>query len=78
MIDVHCSILRQVFHDLMVNSYGMQSKQLRNDVLIICLQIAQICPDAPFIVSSLHKLCARGFMSRRADYVQSFLIEWNN
>ncbi len=47
-----CSILRHVFHDLMTDCSSAQAKQLRNDFLMICLQVARICPDAPFVVST--------------------------
>ena len=44
--------LQYLFHDLIaMSNSGMKIKQLRNDVLMICLKIAQLCPDAPFIVS---------------------------
>ncbi len=49
------SILRGVFCELMVESdKGVQNRQLRNDMLMICSRIAQLCPDAPFVVSYIH------------------------
>lgn len=44
------SILKQVFHDLVLHSSSQQSKQLRNDVLTICSLVTQQCPNAPFVV----------------------------
>ena len=44
--------LKAVFYGLMMNSdKGLQNRQLRNDLLMICSRIAQLCPDAPFVVS---------------------------
>ena len=45
-----CRILKDVLFNQVVSASSMQSKQLRNDILMICLCVAQICPDAPFVV----------------------------
>ena len=37
----------------MVTSNSVHTKQMRNDVLMICCRVAQLCPDAPFVVSML-------------------------
>ena len=50
-LHITCRTLKQVFHELMVGSYSKQLRELRNDLLMICLRIAQLCPDAPFVVS---------------------------
>lgn len=49
----YVSTLRGLFCELMVESdKGVESRQLRNDLLMICSRIAQLCPDAPFVVSA--------------------------
>lgn len=52
-------ILKSVFCDLMVRGYtGIQIRQLRNDLLVVCNIIAANCPDAPFVESEFLKdLC---------------------
>ena len=54
---LHCSILKFIFCELMLTASGLHSKQLRNDVLMLCLRIAQHCPDAPFVVGTGFVLC---------------------
>lgn len=36
----------------MASSAHVNSKQLRNDLLTLCSLISNLCPDAPFVVSS--------------------------
>ena len=46
-------VLKNVFHDLMLTASSVQWKQLRNDLMMICLRVVQICPDAPFLVRTV-------------------------
>lgn len=45
--------LHHVVVDLVASSAHVNSKQLRNDLLTLCSLISNLCPDAPFVVSSL-------------------------
>lgn len=47
---IYTRILKDVFCGLVMIASSVQLKQLRNDLLMICLRIVQICPDAPFVV----------------------------
>ena len=53
--------LKDVFCDLVTIATSVQLKQLRNDVLMICLRIVQICPDAPFVVRICYILHFSGY-----------------
>ena len=45
------SALKHIFLEWMKMATSVESKQLRNDILMICLRVVQFCPDAPFLVS---------------------------
>ena len=47
------STLQKVVKAMATTSIHVHTKQLRNDLLTLCSLTADLCPDAPFVVSTL-------------------------